>query len=114
MAPGINGGGRPTGTVPKVKSHQEALREYGGTPRRDYNHFSHMSNNLVNSIYRATYYIYVYKICSYMQNVFCSSRIMHSSVMIIHHIVMKSLLIVALISLFYVRPRSQNVPRQIE
>lgn len=48
MAPGINGGGRPTGTVPKVKSHQETLREYGGNPRRDYSHFNHMSNNLVS------------------------------------------------------------------
>lgn len=66
MAPGINGGGRPTGTVPKVKSHQETLREYGGTPRRDYSHFSHMSNNLVSSmysvwlLYKQSYYYYLW------------------------------------------------------
>lgn len=48
MAPGVNGGGRVTGTVPKTKSHNESSREYGGTPRRDYSHFNHMSNNLTS------------------------------------------------------------------
>ncbi|RZF31848.1 hypothetical protein LSTR_LSTR009495 [Laodelphax striatellus] len=46
MAPGLNGGGRPTGTVPKTKSHNESTREHSAQPhRRDFS-FNHMNNNL--------------------------------------------------------------------
>ncbi|KAG8249704.1 Phosphoacetylglucosamine Mutase [Homalodisca vitripennis] len=54
MAPGIGGngsgggGGRQTGTVPKTKSHNESTREYNGASRRDYQHFNHMPNNLID------------------------------------------------------------------
>ncbi|RZF34800.1 hypothetical protein LSTR_LSTR007852 [Laodelphax striatellus] len=46
MAPGLNGGGRPTGTVPKTKSHNESTREHSAQPhRRDFS-FNHMNNIL--------------------------------------------------------------------
>lgn len=50
MAPGMNAGGRQTGTVPKTKTHNESSREYNGTIRRDYPNFNHVPNNLVSKL----------------------------------------------------------------
>ncbi|XP_039281364.1 uncharacterized protein LOC111056858 isoform X2 [Nilaparvata lugens] len=55
MAPGLNGGGRPTGTVPKTKTHNESSSREQSTHqphRRDFS-FSHMNNNLAPADWQA-------------------------------------------------------------
>uniref|UniRef100_A0A1B6DB98 Pericentriolar material 1 protein C-terminal domain-containing protein n=2 Tax=Clastoptera arizonana TaxID=38151 RepID=A0A1B6DB98_9HEMI len=48
MAPGMNNGGRQTGTVPKTKSQNETSRDYNGAMRREYSNYNHTPNNLTS------------------------------------------------------------------